>query len=205
MLCAAAPAQADVPLGLQVGYAFRPNVGVGVVDDRFHGAAGSIIVHAPPVLWGFSGRLELDVLAWPGQTVASQPILAAIVVPSLTYAFDDSGPTATASLGPAVGVIVRDNTSLALGAQAGLMVRLPVVEGFDVAARINVATVSPDVGLFATAMVGVTVSPDVLIARALAGDGPEAIAREVAPTLLPPEAHDDDNDNDGDDNNLSVP
>lgn len=178
-----------MPVGLQVGYAFRPNV--GQQDDRFHGAAGAVTVDAPPVVWGFSGRLELDVLAWPAQSSIDTPLLAAIVVPSLTYSFDDTGPSATASLGPAVGIVADSAVQVVAGVQAGLQLRVPLVDGFDVSARIGVGMLSAT-GLYATALVGLTVSPDVLFSRAQRGDGPEAIAREVAPTLLPHEEHDDD-------------
>lgn len=186
------PAHADAPVALHAGYAFRPDV-FARNDDRWHGAVGALTVDAPPVFHGFSGRLEVDVLAWPGQNVATAPMLAAILVPSLTYRFDDRGPSATASLGPAGGVVVADDVAAVFGVQAGLGVLVPLVDGFDVGVRVGIGGLTA-VGLYSSAMVGLTVSPDVLIAHAMQGDGPEVLARKVAPELLPHEAHGNDND-----------
>ncbi len=199
LVSGAGAVHAEVPIGLQAGYAFRPVEGAVGVDDRFHGASAALTVDAPPVLFGFSGRLETLVLAWPGGETAREPLLAAVAVPSLIYRFDDSGPQATAAMGPAVGMIVEGrDVVVTFGVEASLLIRLPIVDGVNVDARVGVGQLG-GVGLHGTALIGLSFEPDRLLARAMAGEGPETIAREVAPTFLPDRsdhssdgAHDDD-------------
>ncbi|HEY1100144.1 MAG TPA: hypothetical protein VGF99_14505 [Myxococcota bacterium] len=195
----AVPAAADVPVALEAGYAFRPSAGQLGADDRFHGAAGGLRIDAPPVLHGFSGRLALQALAWPAGTRTTDPVLSILAVPSLTYRFDDSGPQATAAVGPVIGWFIDgEDDGVIAGVEASLTLRLPLIEGIAVDGRVGMGTLSR-LGFYGTGTIGISFEPDVLIGRALAGDGPEAVAREVAPTMFPHDegaaaAHDDEHD-----------
>ena len=132
LVSGAGAVHAEVPIGLQAGYAFRPVEGAVGVDDRF-----------------------------------------------------DSGPQATAAMGPAVGMIVEGrDVVVTFGVEASLLIRLPIVDGVNVDARVGVGQLG-GVGLHGTALIGLSFEPDRLLARAMAGEGPETIAREVAPTFLP--------------------
>jgi hypothetical protein len=186
-------ARADVPVGVAVGYAFRPAVvedGVGgEADERNHGASASIVVDGPPLLWGFSGRLEGLVLGFSGPKVAASPqsgnenesLLVAGGGASVTYLFDDTAVAALASVG-VVGAVVADGdvSRVSFGPLVGLTVRFPVIDGVNIDARVSVPLLAdPAVPLVGTAMLGLSIAPDAIIAAALRGDGPAALAEDA--------------------------
>lgn len=183
MVWGALPARADVPVGLAVGYAFRTTD--PLVDDRAHGAAAAVVVDAPPLLWGFSGRAEGLVLAWPGETVQPSPLLLTGGAASLTYLFDDTAVRALASVGAFGGVVVDgDDVVPAFGPLIGLTLRFPVTDGVFVDARLSLPlNVEARLPLAASAMLGLSVAPDALLESALQGRGPAAIAEEAGVPL----------------------
>ncbi len=188
-LVAVAPAaRADVPVGLGVGYAFRPpgSSTLPEPDDRLHGGAASVTIDAPPLLWGFSGRLEGLMLAFSGATENPDPLLLTGGAASFTYLFDDTAVSALASVGLA-GVVVVDGADarMALGPLAGLTLRFPVTDGVSVDARVSVPLLAdPAVPLAASATLGLSVAPDALFAAAMRGDGPAAIADDAGVPLV---------------------
>ncbi len=152
------------------GYAFR--VTTPAIDDRAHGAAGHVVVDAPPLLWGFSGRAEGLLLAWPGNaplvppTAADglpQPLPPLLVTGgalSLTYLFDDTAVQALASAGVFMGAVVDGDqpTALAIGPLVGLTLRFPVAPGFAVEGRLSVPiAIDARLPLSASAGLGVAV------------------------------------------------
>lgn len=179
----AMPARADVPVGLGVGYAFRTTD--PLVDDRAHGAAAAVVVDGPPILWGFSGRAEGLVLAWPAATVQTNPLLLTGGAASLTYQFDDTAVRALASVGAFGGVVVDGADVVpAFGPLIGLTLRFPVTEGVFVDARLSIPiSVEGRLPLAASAMLGLSVAPDALIESAMAGRGPAAIAENAGVPL----------------------
>lgn len=182
-LLASVPGRADVPIGLAVGYAFRPtNV---LVDDRNHGAAAAVAVDAPPVLWGFSARAEGLVMAWPAKATATAPLLLMGGAASLTWQFDDTAVRALASLGAHGGVVVDgDVVTPTFGPLVGLTLRFPVADGVFVDARLSVPLggggTAPVAG---AALIGLSIAPDAMWQSAREGRSPIEIARDTGDGL----------------------
>jgi len=176
---AARPARAQTPVGLGAGYAFR--LADPAVDDRLHGVAAGVGVSGPPLLWGFSGRAEGLVLAWPAGDLVDRPLLLAGGAASATYLFDDTSTRATASVGAFAGAVIDgDRVAAAYGPVAGLSILFPVIDGVFLEARVAVPLdVSGTLQTTGTATVGLAIAPDVLFARAARGEGPAAIADEA--------------------------
>jgi hypothetical protein len=177
------PARADVPVGVAVGYAFRTTD--PLVDDRAHGAAAAVVVDGPPIVWGFSGRAEGLVLAWPAETVQTSPLLLTGGAASLTYLFDDTAVRALASVGAFGGVVVDGADVVpAFGPLIGLTLRFPVTDGVFVDARVSIPLgVEGRLPLAASAMLGLSVAPDALLEAAMAGRGPAALAGDAGGPL----------------------
>ncbi len=185
-LLASVPGRADVPIGLAVGYAFRPTN--ALVDDRAHGAAAAVVVDAPPVWWGFSGRAEGLVLAWPAKATATSPLLVTGGAASLTWQFDDTAVRALASLGAYGGVLVDgDVVTPTFGPLVGLTLRFPVADGVFVDARLSVPLggdgTAPVAG---AALIGVSIAPDAMWQSAREGRSPTEIARDAGAGLSSP-------------------
>lgn len=168
----AAPLRADVPVGVQAGYAFR------VVDDdavaTAHGAAAAVVVDTPALLWGFGLRAEGLALAWPGIVPASSPTAVFGAGASLTYLFDDTAVRALGSIGGIGGVVVAGSDVVAVaGATLGLLLRFPVAAGAAIDARLVVPLLSDQrFTVQAAALLGVTLLPDVIVGGVLTGTSP---------------------------------
>lgn len=178
-------ARADVPVGLGAGYAFR--LADPAVDDRLHGVAAGVFVAGPPLLAGFSGRADGLVFAWPAGDLTQRPLLFAGGAASATWLFDDTATRAVASVGAFGGAVLDgDTVAAAYGPVAGLSIFFPVVDGVFVEARIAVPfDLGGTLQTTGTATVGLALAPDVLLERAMRGEGPAAIAG--VPGLLPPD------------------
>ncbi len=169
----ALPARADVPVGVQAGYAFRS--AVSALDDRAHGAAAAIVVDSPPLLWGFGLRGEGLALAWPGTVKLDVPLAVFGGGAALTYLFDDTHVKAVASLGGVAGVVVEGpDAGPTFGGTAGLLLRFPLSEAAALDARILLPLLvgDPRFNLQAAAVIGLSLSPDVVVAGMLAGRSP---------------------------------
>jgi hypothetical protein len=184
----ASAARADVPVGLGAGYAFR--LADPAVDDRLHGVAAGVGVAGPPLLAGFSGRGDALVFAWPAGDVVQRPLLFVGGAASATYLFDDTATRAVASIGAFGGAVVDgDTVGAAYGPIAGLSILVPVVDGVFVEARVAVpwdlgGALQPT----GTATVGLAIAPDLLLERAMRGEGPAAIAVDAGvPGLVAPD------------------
>lgn len=173
-------ARAEVPVGVDVGYAFR-SVDDSDVDDRSHGVAASLVVDSPPLLWGFGLRGEGLALAWPGAQAASDPLAVVAGGGAVTYAFDDTAVSALASIGGLAGAVVEDGAaSVVVAPTIGLLLRFPLTDAARLEARVIVPFWQDDrFSLQASALLGLSISPDVVIAGALAGRSPLSL-------LLPP-------------------
>ncbi len=182
------PARAEVPIDLALGYAYR--LADPTVDDRLHGAAGSVGVAAPTVWGGFSARGDALLLTWPAGSFVERPLLFAGGAACATYVFDDTATAAVASLGAFGGAIFDGaTTAAAYGPIAGLSVLFPIVEGLDVVARVTVPyDLSGKLSPSGTATIGLAVALDTLVVRASRGEGPAAIATDagVLPEAPPP-------------------
>lgn len=176
MIAGGAPARADIPVDLTLGYAFR--LADPTADDRLHGAAGSAGSAAPPLWGGLSARGDALVIAWPAGATIEHPLVFAGGAACATYVFDDTATSAVASVGAFGGAVVDGTTmSAAFGPIAGLSLLFPMAEGIDVVARVALpydlsGTLSPT----GTATIGLAVSLDTLVLRASRGEGPAAIA-----------------------------
>lgn len=175
----AMPARAEAPVGLSAGYAFR--LADPSLDDRLHGVAAGLGVTGPPIWRGFSGRADGLLFAWPAGDLVPRPLLFAGCAASATYLFDDTATRAVASVGAFGGAVVDDDiVTAAFGPIAGLSILFPVVEGVFVEARVAVPfDLAGTLQTVGTAAVGVSIAPDVLIQRALQGEGPAAIATDA--------------------------
>ncbi len=181
----ATPAKADIPIDLTLGYAFR--LADPTVDDRLHGAAGSVGVAAPSLWGGISARGDALVLAWPAGSVVERPLFFAGGAGCATYVFDDTATLAVASLGAFGGAVVDGaTTAAAFGPIAGLSLLLPIIDGVDVVARVALPyDLSGALSPSGTASIGLAVAIDTLVVRAHRGEGPAAIATDAG---LVPEA-----------------
>ncbi len=179
-----AEAKADVPVGLNVGYAFRSLAveGDGAADDRAHGVAASVVVDSPPLLWGFGLRGEGLALAWPGTPAVDRSLGVFGAGGALTYSFDETAVKALASFGlTGVAVVDGDVVTPTLAPTMGLLLRFPLTEAAAVDARVLVPFVVDDhFGLAAAAMIGLSISPDVVVAAALDGRSPLSL---IVPAL----------------------
>ena len=164
-----------VAVGVHGGYAFR--VTDRSVDDRAHGAAASVVVDSPPLLWGFGLRGEALALGWPGADTATDPLALLLGGAALTYLFDDTAVRALASIGGVGGAVVDGGEVVpAFGATIGLLIRFPLGEAVAVDARLLVPFVADErFSMQAAALIGLSVLPDVLVAQALAGRSPLSI------------------------------
>lgn len=179
----AGPASAEVPVAAHVGYAFR--IADPATDDRAHSVVGGLVVDGPPLLWGFSGRAEGFVHAWPAGDARDTPLLLAGGAASATYVFDDTGTRAIAAVGAFGGAVVDgEQVVMAWGPLAALTLRMPLTEGVFAEARLSVPLdLSGTLLPVGTAGVGLAFAPDILLQRALRGEGPADLAVDAGVPL----------------------
>ncbi len=173
-----APARADVPVGAHVGYAFRSTIGLEAagadVDDRNHGVGADVVVDSPPLFAGFGARGEALLLAWPARDSDDNALLVAGGGGALTYLFDEAATKAVVGLGAVGGVVVEgDQVAPVLVPTASLLLRFPLTKAVSIDGRLLVPfVIDPRFSLAASAFVGVSVFPDVVVDAAIDGDSP---------------------------------
>lgn len=149
------PARAESPdagpgASLLVGYVFR-----SVADGRQHGVSALASVESPS--WGpLALRLDGLALFVPGSTrdepgdVARDLTLAGGSL-ALTYRFDDSDIAALLGIGPlAAAAVDGDHVAPLFGALLSVGLRLPVIVGADVEARLAIPLAFVAEGSFVT-------------------------------------------------------
>lgn len=166
------PAVGGFPVGVEVGYVFR-SVDARL-DDRNHGVAAAVVVDTPPLLWGFGLRGEALTLAWPGGDVVKDPLAVFAGGAALTWKFDDTAVAALVAVGAVGGVVVEADVATPVVAPTlGLLLRFPLSEALALEGRLVVPFLQDDrFTLQAAALIGLSISPDVVVAAALAGRSP---------------------------------
>ena len=160
----------------EVGYAFR--VVDGVVDDRAHGGAASIVVDARPNVDGFGARVQAFALGFPAGDVVARPLALHAAGPAVVYAFDDTDVLALAHAGVFAGVAVDGaRAAPAFGADVGLQLRFPLgrASHVDVSVGVPVVVDGDRLGLQTSATAGLGVSLDRLGEGVVAGEGLAAL------------------------------